>query len=74
MLLFRSEEHVDRWCRARGLARGAVFTAEQMWRVAQPWFEHRLAPDWRRPTIAEAEAVFARAGLTGPFWRLSPGA
>ena len=70
MLLFRSEEHVDRWCAARGIARGAMFTPEQMWRVAKPWFERRLAPDWRRFTADEAEALFERAGLTGAFWKL----
>jgi hypothetical protein len=70
MLLFRSEEHVDRWCAARGIARGAMFTPEQMWRVAKPWFERRLAPDWRRFTADEAEAVFERADLTGEFWKL----
>ena len=34
MLLFRSEGHVNRWCEQRGLDRGAVFTPEQLWRVA----------------------------------------
>ena len=70
MLLFRSEEHVDRWCAARGVARGAMFTPAQMWLVAKPWFAHRLARDWRRPTLDEAQAMFDRAGLTGEFWRL----
>ena len=70
MLLFRSEEHVDRWCAARGIARGAMFTPEQMWQVAKPWFERRLAPDWRRFAADEAEALFERAGLTGEFWKL----
>jgi hypothetical protein len=69
MLLFRSEEHVDRWCSARGLSRGALFTPAQMWLVAKPWFERRLARDWRRPTLDEAQAVFDRAGLTDEFWR-----
>ena len=72
MLLFRSEEHVDRWCRAGGQARGALFTPQQMWTVAEEWFHRRLAPDWRRHTVAEAQEIFARAGLTGTFWELSP--
>ena len=69
MLLFRSEEHVDRWCSARGIARGATFTPAQMWTVAATWFERRLARDWRRFTVEEAQALFDRAGLTGEFWR-----
>jgi hypothetical protein len=69
MLLFRSEEHVDRWCATRGIGRGAAFTPEQMWRVAKPWFERRLARDWRRASVDEAQALFDQAGLTGEFWR-----
>ena len=72
MLLFRSEGHVDAWCRARGQNRGAVFTPQQMWVVAEEWFSRRLAPDWRRHTSEEAQSLFARAGLVGDFWRLSP--
>lgn len=71
MLAFRSEAHVDRWCTARRLSRGAVFTLDQAWRLAQAWYAGRLSPDWRRRTPAEAEAVFASAGLTGSFWKLS---
>ena len=71
MLLFRSEEHVDRWCAARDMTRGAAFTPEQMWRVAKPWFERRLARDWRRPTLDEAQNIFERSGLTGEFWQLA---
>jgi hypothetical protein len=72
MLLFRSEEHVDRWCRANGRPRGALFTPQQMWIVAEDWFHRRLAPDWRRHSLEEAQALFARAGLTSDFWRLTP--
>jgi hypothetical protein len=70
MLLFRSEEHVDAWLAQRGLARGALFAAEQCWRLAQAWYPRRLDPHYRRFTPDEAHAVFAAAGLTGPFWRL----
>lgn len=70
MLGFRSEAHVDRWLAERGLARGAIFSLEQLWRLADAWYADRLAPDWRRRTAAEAEALFAELGLTGDFWRL----
>ena len=69
MLLFRSEDHVDRWCATRHIARGAMFTPEQMWMVAVPWHGARLSREWRRFTPDEAQAVFDRAGLTGAFWR-----
>src|SRR5215218_5979941 len=31
MLLFRSEEHVDRWCRQRGTERGGLVSLDQLW-------------------------------------------
>ncbi len=72
MLAFRSEAHVDRWCEQRGLPRGAVFSLEQCRRLADAWYGNRMAPDWRRRTPEEAEALFAEIGLEGPFWRLRP--
>jgi hypothetical protein len=69
MLLFRSEEHVDRW-HDRGTDRGAVFSVEQLWGLARSWYEDRMAADWRRRTPEEAEELFRSLGLTGPFWKL----
>jgi predicted metal-dependent hydrolase len=70
MLLFRSEQHVERWCAQWNRARGGILTLQQGWRLAQQWYGDRLRPDWRAKTVAEAEAVFARVGLTGEFWKL----
>lgn len=71
MLLFRSEEHVTTWSERRGSPVGATMTLEQGWRLALAWFNDRLSPDWRRKTPAETEEVFARIGLSGPFWHLT---
>lgn len=71
MLLFRSEEHVQRWRTERDLPEGATFSLEQQWRLAQIWYSDRADPDWRRRTPEEAEAAFAEVGLTGPFWELT---
>ena len=55
MLLFRDEEHVDRWC-------------EQLSRA---WFgEDRGAQEWRRPPLDEVESLFTSLDLTSPFWSL----
>jgi hypothetical protein len=70
MLAFRSEEHVDRWCRTRRIPRGACFSLEQAWQLGRAWYADRLSPDWRRATSAEAEDIFAGIGLTGDFWGL----
>jgi len=45
-------------------------TIPQTWALAQRWYGDRLAPDFRRPTIDEAHAIFASVGLTGSFWDL----
>jgi hypothetical protein len=74
MLLFRSDAHVDAWCRSMGTDRGALFTPSQMWFVAKAWYQNRLGPDWRRLTVREAQVLFGDAGLTGPFWLLSTSA
>lgn len=71
MLLFRSEEDIERWSEMRGTPRGETMSVEQQWRLARAWFEDRLLPGYRRRTPEEVEAVFAGIGLTGPFWSLS---
>ena len=71
MLLFRSEEHVQRWYEGR-LPLGATLTVEQQWRLARIWYGDRASASWRRRTPQEAQEVFAQVGLTGAFWRLVP--
>jgi len=71
MLLFRSEEHIDRWCESWRLPRGGTMSVGTGWRLARAWYGgDRRDPQWRRRTIEEAEALFAELGLTGDFWRL----
>ncbi len=70
MLLFRSEEHVERWCRLWGQPRGEIFSLEQQWLLAKAWYGDRLDPDWRRKTTEEVEELFAVLGLTSDFWVL----
>jgi len=70
MLLFRSEEHIERWCVRRGLPHGGTMTPGQAWQLARAWYVDKLDVGWRRKTVEEAEAVFAEIGLSGPFWSL----
>jgi hypothetical protein len=71
MLLFRSEEHIDRWCETWRLPRGAVLSLETGWRLARAWYgPDRREPAWRRRTVDEIEPIFAQLGLTSPFWSL----
>ena len=71
MLLFRSEEHVDRWCKERGVERGATMTPETALELATAWFGDRQDPGWRRKSAQEAEAIFRNLGLVGDFWKLT---
>jgi hypothetical protein len=71
MLLFRSEEHIDRWCELWSQPRGGTLTPQTAWRLAYAWYSpDRREPGWRRKTLDEVEALFAELGMTEPFWRL----
>lgn len=71
MLLFRSEEHIERWCATWRLPRGAVLSLEEGWSLARAWYgEDRRDPTWRRRTLEETEAVFSGLGLTSELWNL----
>jgi len=68
MLLFRSEEHIQRWCRSWKQERGGIMTVDQ-----EAWYgPDRRDPAWRRKTADEVEALFAELGLTSAFWSLRP--
>jgi hypothetical protein len=71
MLLFRSEEHLERRLTSGDVPDGARMSLEQQWILARTWFAGRDRPDWTKRSAEEAEAVFAAAGLTGDFWRLT---
>jgi hypothetical protein len=71
MLFFRSEEHVDKWCKDWRFERGAVLRLGQCWELAQIWYgADRRDPSWRRYTVQEAQKIFTQLGLTGAFWQL----
>jgi hypothetical protein len=73
MLLFRDAASVDAWSASRGIDRGDVRPAAQIWRFAGEWYGRHLDDDWRKWTVDEAAAIFRRHGLDGPIWAL-PGA
>jgi len=68
MLLFRSEEHVDRWCATRGLPKRPLVGLDVLWELAVAWYANRLTPEARRPMGEEIEQIFRRLGLVGSFW------
>ena len=68
MLLFRSEDHVDRWLAGRG--QGAVISSSKLADLAAAWWHDRLSPDWQPHTREQNQAILDDLGLTGPFWSL----
>jgi hypothetical protein len=68
MLLFRSEETVDRWCESRQLPRRPLVSLDQLWQLAVHWYANRLTVESRRPEPEEMVSIFASIGLTGQFW------
>jgi len=71
MLLFRSEDDVEKWCDHRRISRGAIFDLVRLWRLACAWYDDRLDANWRRRTILERQAILESVGFGGPFWRLT---
>jgi len=70
MLLFRGEEHIERWRLQWTQPRGATLSVRQAWQLAVGWYGQKLSPGWRRATLDETEALLAGIGLTGAFWSL----
>jgi hypothetical protein len=68
MLLFRSEETVNEWCKANGLPRRPLVTLDQLWSLAVTWYGNRLTVESRRPGAAEMTGIFEAIGLKGSFW------
>lgn len=68
MRLFRSEEHARRWSQSRDFD---ILTLTQAAALARAWYGRKLAPDWRRHTPEEAEALFKKLGFDMSFWKLT---
>lgn len=70
MLLFRSEEWVERWCKRNQLGRGEILRLDQVWELSQLWYQERMSSDYHGRTAEQAEGIFEQAGLTSSFWRM----
>ncbi|MBP6179444.1 MAG: hypothetical protein KA473_13290 [Anaerolineales bacterium] len=68
MLLFRSEEMVDRWCKRNGLEHGEFLTIDQVWELSKLWYHNRLSMDFHGRNLEQVAEVFKQAGLTSKFW------
>lgn len=67
---FERAEHVDAWCARHALPRGECVPIAQVQRLARTWYGRHLDADWRKWSVAQAQAIFDAVGLRGEFWRL----
>jgi hypothetical protein len=70
VLPFRRAEDVPPWCERHGIPLGAVVPAAQVAALGRAWYGRHLDEDWRKWTVAEAQAIFEDVGLRGELWRL----
>ena len=68
MLFFRSEEHVDQWCKTNSVTKRPLVSLDQLWKLAVTWYGNRLTIESRRPGPDEMVKIFSEIGLQGSFW------
>ena len=70
MLLFRSEEWVDKWCKRNNLERGEMLSLQQVWELSKLWYGNRMSLEYRGRSMEQVAEIFKQAGLTSKFWYL----
>jgi len=68
MLLFRSEEWIDKWCKQNHLERGEALTVHEVWELSRLWYGDRLSLDYHGRSLEQAAEIFRQAGLKSDFW------
>ncbi len=69
MLLFRSEEWIEKWCTRNNLERGEVLTLQQIWELSKLWYHNRLSLEYHGRSMEQVREIFMQAGLVSPFWQ-----
>lgn len=67
---FATTADADAWCKRHGLPRGATMTIPELWSFASDWYGGYLDDPWRKRSPEAVRALFARHGLTDPFWEI----
>ncbi len=70
MVYFCSTEHRDASDLTASPDQAASLTPDQVHELGMPLYERRLELDFVRPARDELNALFARLGLTGPYWQI----
>jgi hypothetical protein len=70
VLPFRGVDDIAPWCVRHRQPRGEAVPLQQVAQLARLWYGKHADPDWKKWSVAEAQDIFARAGLTSAFWDL----
>lgn len=70
VLPFREAEEIAEWCERHKLPQGEAVPIGQVAELARAWYGRHAARNWRKWSVAQAQDIFAGAGLTGKFWDL----
>ena len=68
MLLFQSEEWIDKWCKRNKLESGEVLTINKVWELSKLWYHNRLSLDYHGRNIEQVKEIFEQTRLTSSFW------
>ncbi len=68
MLLFQSEEWVDKWCKRNHLEHGEILTIGQVWELSKLWYSNRMSVDFHGRNMEQVAEVFRQTGLMSKFW------
>ena len=70
MLLFQSEEWVDKWCKRHNLERGEMLSLQQVWELSKLWYGNRMSLEYHGRNMEQVAEIFKQAGLAYKFWYL----
>jgi hypothetical protein len=70
MLLFQSEEWVEKWCKRHNLERGEMLSLGQVWELSKLWYGNRMSLEYHGRSMEQVAEIFKQAGLTAKFWYL----
>jgi len=68
---FRAERDIDDWCSRHAFPRGATLSIPALWDFARDWYGDYMHDPWHKRSPDDARQLFARHGLTSPFWTIS---
>ena len=70
VLPFHNAAGIIEWCERHRQPRGQAVPLTQVAQLARVWYGQHAAPDWKKWSIAQAQEMFAGAGLMSGFWAL----